>query len=302
VKASELAAEQVLIGGLVLAVVLLPWWPESSATGSSWSPIVSLAGGVVLLAACYLLGIVFDRLADTLTEDLERHHRLRFALAWPALRDRQPPAVAQDWQDPFPEDHFRLAVLRDSDAVVEWLDYHRSRIRLARSLALFLPVLTISGVLTSARLAGPPPGALGHPASLVIVPLVFSLAVWQIWRRRLGRAAGSEGPTWLVAPRTDQPEAYRYGQDCGYGGNDEASRRLRRSSLIRALASDPAVQASTVMIAFALIQAAAIARASVIVVAMVGAVVSALSGWAWWRISAAYRHYLRHVTTTQPKR
>ena len=74
------------------------------------------------MALAFLLGIPFDRLADTLSERLERHHRLQFALniwdghKFPATKPA--PENNQLEQDIFAEDEFRLQGLREKDAVV----------------------------------------------------------------------------------------------------------------------------------------------------------------------------------------
>jgi hypothetical protein len=67
-KTAELQVEHVLIGAVVLATGLVPWLPELSRWVEHHDNALNL------------VGIMFDRLADTLTEPLERHQRLRFGL------------------------------------------------------------------------------------------------------------------------------------------------------------------------------------------------------------------------------
>ena len=293
-KTTELFVEQVLIGALVLAAALLPWWREVS---SLFGPngIGTVGAGVAALGVAYLLGIPCDRLADTLTEDLERHHRLRFALAWPALRDVAPPHKETSWKDPFPEDDLRLKVLRDAEPVVAWLDYHRSRVRLTRALTVFVPATAFAAVLTVARLA-PPPGWAPELRWIVLVPVVYALVVL-LGRRRRDSAATLDArrPVWPLAPRTNQPEAYHYGHDQGFGINDDASRRRRSRSMARVLLEDPAVQGAAALHAMAIALALATGRAPTVEVALGGVGLTMLSAWSWWRISATYRYYLRQV-------
>src|SRR5581483_2899312 len=155
VKTGELFVEQVLIGALLLATGVLPWAPEIMARVADKDTSLALVAAATLLGTAYVLGILGDRVADTLTESLDQHHRLRFALArllvdgGPAAR-LQPPEQAP-WRDPFREDRLRLTVLRDAGPVVAWLDYHRSRARVARALAVWMPALTLSAVIAGAR-------------------------------------------------------------------------------------------------------------------------------------------------------
>jgi hypothetical protein len=300
VKTTDLFVEQVLIGALLLSAALLPWLPELAARRAGLDGIAGLLGGAIALGAAYLLGIVGDRLADTLTEGLERHHRLRFALAWPALQDRERPRTALDWVDPFPEDALRLAVLRDAAAVVAWLDYHRSRVRLTRALAVFLPAVTVAAVLgaagsdwTAGTRWGPAPGA----GWIAVVPAVYGLVIARL--AALGRSSprgkARGASAWLQAPRTHQPEAYDYGKDQGFTADDGASQRARRRTLARILARDSAVQGAALLHLAAIGLAVATGPGTVVGLAVGAAGLTALSAWSWWRISATYRHYLRQV-------
>lgn len=298
-KTTEIFVEQVLIGALVLGAAALPWWPEVARLFVPGG-IVGLGGGLAVVGVAYLLGILCDRLADTLTEDLERHHRLRFALAWPTLRGVGPPRDEAEWKDPFPEDALRLAVLRDAAPVVAWLDYHRSRVRLTRALAVFLPAAAFAAVLGAARLerpAGSWPGA----GWIGLVPLIYALVVWRGWRRRerTGKL-DARRPAWPLAPRTDRRQAYDYGADQGFTDNEPASRRRRTRSLARVVQADPAVQGAALLHMAGLVTALATGRTAVIGLALLGAGLTVVSGWSWWRISATYRHYLRQAGRTPP--
>ena len=133
-KTTEIFVEQVIIGFLVLVVIVLigidhPWkaWQDAGLDASATAAL-----GVALVGAAYLLGILYDRFADTLLEDFDRHNRL---------------AVALDGADPeFPESKMRLAALREGGGVVEHADYLRSRLRLARAMATLAPALTLAWI------------------------------------------------------------------------------------------------------------------------------------------------------------
>lgn len=69
-KTTEIFVEQVLIGLLVLAIGGLPYWKWCEVC-KAWD---DLGKGVLLIAVAYLLGIIFDRYADTLLSRVEQYH------------------------------------------------------------------------------------------------------------------------------------------------------------------------------------------------------------------------------------
>lgn len=147
-KTTELYAEQVLIGIIVILVFVLPWLPEIRALAKDWQTAATFAAGSMIIGGAFLLGIVADRFADTLTEPLETHQRLRFM--WQRLidasePDQKIPDADEQWtfldrlygdkkNDPYPEDLLYLRALTRSNPIVDWVHYHRSRIRLTRAL------------------------------------------------------------------------------------------------------------------------------------------------------------------------
>lgn len=90
-----------------------------------------------MAGAAYLIGILFDRFANTLLSGIEQRHRLDFA--W----NPRPPI---DDKDPFAEDR-NIAALGIDAATGDWLAYLRSRVRLSRALATFLPALIVAVAL-----------------------------------------------------------------------------------------------------------------------------------------------------------
>src|SRR5687767_3116814 len=121
-KTTELFVEQIVIGSLVLMVIVLfaagdlvvnPFAPEPTASALTFN----LVNSVVLLGLVYLLGIVYDRLADTLLQDLEQHNRLLFTLD--GLEKKSKPGSVED---PFPEEKFRMKVLGD-DGAADYANY-----------------------------------------------------------------------------------------------------------------------------------------------------------------------------------
>jgi hypothetical protein len=298
VKTGELFIEQVLIGAVMLLAAGLPWTPEILRLVRGPDALLGLGGGAALVGAAYLLGILGDRLADTLTEEIERHQRVRFALtrvlaaAGPARR--LPPLSGSGWDDPFPEDRLRMAVLREAPAVVQWMDYHRSRVRVTRALAVWLPAVTLSGVVGVARLS--PVTTVAANVAWVLAPcVVYAAVAWQVSRRYAGHDARSAVPGrgWPRAPRTDSPAAYDYGVANGFGDDSRSSRERRRRTLRRVLLDDPAVDGAMVLIALSLgLTCVPPFLAAANAVALAGGVLTLLSSWSWWRISWTFRAYL----------
>lgn len=134
-KTTEIFVEQVLIGLLVIASGLIPYikWDEFNL---NW---LTLGIGAGIVAIAYLLGIIFDRFADTLLSRIEKLNRLKFAID---IRKKDSNF------DLFPEGYLRIKIRNKGSENVEWMDYLRSRIRLSRALAVFMPFLTLSGILS----------------------------------------------------------------------------------------------------------------------------------------------------------
>jgi hypothetical protein len=298
VKTGELFVEQVLIGFVMLAAVAVPWAPEVLALARRPEPFFGVVVGAALLGLAYLIGILGDRVADTLTEGLERHQRLRFALtrrlAERGSAARLSPPRERAWDDPFPEDRLRLAVLRDAAPVVQWLDYHRSRVRITRALAVWLPALTLSAVIASARLS-PNSGIAATHAWLVVTVAVYVAAAARV--AFPGRHASKRR-----APRTDSPEAYDYGVSNGFADDGTASRERRRRTLRLIVLDDPAVRGGLVLHGLALaLSFLPPFQTTMVGVAVTGAALGILSSWTWWRISWTFRTYLLEAGRRRPE-
>lgn len=278
-KTTELWIEQVLIGGLGMTVALLPWLPEVLAREPRVDFLAGLAGGSLALGLAFWLGIPLDRLADTLSERLDRHARLRFALT----RARGRPLPQADARgrldrDVGPEDRLRIAGLRDSEAAVSWIDYHRSRIRLTRAMALYGPALTITLVAGVERMRPD-----RSPVNLTV--LAGILAAYVLWALlvRLSPAL----------PRTDEAGLIRYATEWGFV--DPGTARVTRTAT-----SDISVWGAewvslavpTALLAVALVQAGSSAAPWARLAAVAGAAVTVISAWAWWRIGFTFRTYL----------
>lgn len=106
---------------VVLAIFGIGW--ADPAAIADWSALVTL----LVLATAYMLGVMIDRMADNLVMRL--HGR------WPP-RPVDKPAAVED---------MRMETLAKDDGVARFLDYQRSRMRIARvtlfNLLLLIPAL-----------------------------------------------------------------------------------------------------------------------------------------------------------------
>lgn len=148
-KTTEIFVEQVLIGFMVLLVLAAPFGPQILKAFPGIELPQGLALGAILTGLGYLLGIVVDRVVDTLTEDLESHNRARFTIRkeWKELATERPGDKSEDERDFFPEDTRRIQVMQKGGGLEAQMDYLRTRIRLCRALAVFLPAITFALVV-----------------------------------------------------------------------------------------------------------------------------------------------------------
>jgi hypothetical protein len=271
-KTTELYLEQTFIGALIMVIFSAPWLPDLP-TGSqhqSWIQVVTTSS--IALGLAFWLGIPFDRLADTLSERLERHNRLRFALKNPL------PAGNRSGDDIFPEDEMVVTCRRESASVVSWLDYHRSRIRLARAMAVYGPALAV--MLTVATVKPPVEPAYWYGAAYGVIAL--SYIVWAFLAQ-----GGKE------IARTSA--ASKYARDWGYGVKGS-------------LGGDSRIwwhERKVIAVPFLLLVGAIVLglygkEFVAFGVACVAAGLTVLSAWAWWRIGCTYRSYLRDFCRFPP--
>lgn len=282
-KTTELYIEQVIIGFLVIAIAALPWAPELKF----WIGESKIVESAVLLGMAFLLGIPFDRFADTLSERLDHHHRLQFALdMWERKcfpNKKSAPADDQLEEDIFAEDKYRHAGLREKEGVVNWIDYHRSRIRLARALAVYGPALTLSSTLSMARRdywISP------TRISILLCAVAFAYLLW-------GIVASLETPFFGgKLPRTNKGEFGEYAKK--RGRIDEQTQRVKKVS--RAAFRVWTEEWRTLVVPLLVLLAALLFglnyKGKAAWIAVCGALVTVISAWSWWRISTTYRTYL----------
>jgi len=147
---TQVYVEQVIIGALVLITVAV------LATGAVPLPDKDMEAtfGFAFLGAAYVAGILYDRIADSLLERLERRKRFKFV-----LKDSKPalPLV----KDPFEEYGKKLSVEHRS------LAYLEARMRILRALATLLPAMTLAFLLAR--------DSSGRPLAMIAAPSIYLL-------------------------------------------------------------------------------------------------------------------------------
>ena len=263
-KTTELFVEQTLTGFLVLtaaAAPFVPWGalgelPEDAKGGID----ISSAAGAI--GAAYLLGVIFDRFADTLLERFNRWNRLLFAIE--LIEDNK----ALSPEDPFPEDRLQIEVIHQGDQAWEWMDYLRSRIRIARAMTAFVPVLTISIALAM---------GLRDRAGMVNAVLAMVVGAYLVA---------------FLASRILEKSSRRMPKT--YDLNTAAD--LQHARAMMRVAREPAFWLALFLIAvgLALIPLGSdTARGAMAGALATGAVLSGISAWVWWRTTGTFMQFLR---------
>jgi hypothetical protein len=272
-KTTELFVEQTLTGFLVLAAGAAPflsWEKLEKLPGEAKGGIdISSAAGAIGVA--YLLGVVFDRFADTLLERINRWNRLSFTI------DLKKENKALSPDDPFPEDRLQIEVIHKGDEAWEWMDYLRSRIRIARAMAAFVPAVTLSMELVI--------GLRDHPGIIRAdhaSDVVANLAAFLVSRI-------------LEHSSLRMPKTYdlRTDEDC-----QDARAKMRAMT-------EPALWLGVFLFGLAL-GLIAIApgpdRTAMAGVLGIGAVLDAISIWAWWRTTGTFMQFLYDFRRWAPEK
>jgi hypothetical protein len=251
-KTTEIFIEQVIIGFVVLLIAAVPFHAEiRSQLGDqekAWEAILAIAAAMV--GAAYLLGILFDRFADSVLDDLSQRQLEGFVAKEP-----------EHWKPPFPEARLRIAVLRAGGSSVEWLDYLRSRLRLSRAMAVFMP-----GLNFAIALALRPQLSRGW---FVAIPIAYAALLLLPSGRR---------------PNSDKSPPLAYDL-LRYPGLAIllAFGALALTWVAPSAPSEPMLGGDRLTdFAFN--------------VAVIGVILTALSGWTWWRINSTYLRYLENFS------
>jgi 8-oxo-dGTP pyrophosphatase MutT (NUDIX family) len=140
VSTTAVVAEILIVGleaeawlALLIVTIFGTGWIDLT-TASKFAPILL----VLMLATAYVLGIMVDRVADSAFKlfngtGVGRWNNRRFG------------KTSEDWTLPAREETMRMAVMREGGGIAGFVDYQRSRIRVARGTALNLIVGVIVG-------------------------------------------------------------------------------------------------------------------------------------------------------------
>jgi hypothetical protein len=263
-KSTELFVEQTLTGFLVLSAAATPFisletLPKLTEDVKGGIDIGSAAGAI---GAAYLLGVVFDRFADTLLERLNRWNRLLFAI------DLMKDGKALEPDDPFPEDRLQIEVIKQGDEAWEWMDYLRSRIRIARAMPAFVPALTLSLMI-----------AVGLRDRPVAVNTALTIVV------------GAYLASFLASRILERSKSQRLPKTYELENGEECDRACKQMSTTREPVAWLAVVLTT-------LGAGVIAignnpgRGTMAAIFAIGIAVTGISGWTWWRMTMTFMQFL----------
>ena len=284
--------DQVLIGGAFLGMI----WLLRSTNGFSLENPGTAVGGI-LLGAAYILGIFYDRFADTLFENLEKHHRAFFTISL-IVDHRDRPG-----DDPFPEDDYRMTIL-DRDHASEYEAYLRSRLRLARAMAMLAPGFALAALVPLHPGQTTLQNLLG---TIVIVTYALAFLLKQVtdsvsskskWRKPFF--------AWdLKVPRTDKLKNVMSDYKRIVGFRNREGVDVQPNFLWLALLHDSTFKVVFVSTAVATLAAFWLgAEGWTVALPTAGFFAMALFAWTWWRVHETYfvflENYNKHLSSKRP--
>jgi len=262
-KTTELFVEQTLTGFLVLTAAAAPFlsWDTLEKLPDEAQGGVDISSAAGAIGVAYLLGVIFDRFADTLLERFNRWNRLLFAI------DLKQDNEALSPEDPFPEDRLQIEVIHQGDEAWEWMDYIRARIRLARAMAVFVPALTLSMELALGLRDRP--RIVNAVLATIAAAYVAAFLVSQLLERSVRRL-----------PKT-------------YDLHTEDDCRGARGSM--RVVGEPVFWLGVFLLVLGLgliPLGDGPERGAMTAVFATGAVLASISGWAWWRTTETFMRFL----------
>ncbi len=283
-KTTDIFVEQVLIGFLVLTTGGLMFldslreFADRLPSGMQSNILGQILSGGILVGVAYLVGMVYDRCADTMLQDLEGHRRLRFAMSI---------LSAAPAKDPFPEGKWRILMLASENKATSYGDYLRSRIRLTRALTTILPGMSVSFLLLLTK-----PAFKTSPGALVwwwlgalSIPIVYSFATGS----KLLPSGVLRG---YQPPRTSGLEGYER-----EAANPENQKALR--SIWWFIARDTFFWSACLLLATGVLlvilgglRTKSVGCLRLVSVLLAGAFLTLVTGWTWWRICWTFFRFL----------
>jgi hypothetical protein len=283
VNTTELFAEQVLAGLLVMLTGgLVFYWQLRDVYRThmgSADYLEQIVAGGFILGAAYLIGMVYDRVADTLLQDLESHGRLQFAFRPSRVNPYKVNDLGVPTQDPFEDGKYRMLVLANPQAT-EHYEYLRSRIRLTRALTVAIPGLMMALLL--AMDWGRASRWWGWLA--LTIPLVYlAILILKLLLKR-----------WKRLPRP--PKTYELDQLSNY--YIDRTRLLPKrcdgkKRAMWALFYDEVWIGLLLLFGFASLLIVSTRSYVRFWIPAAGLLLTLLVGWVWWRISFTFYAFLR---------
>ena len=131
----------------LLAASILGTESVSIQNLKEWQTFLILPG----VAIAYVLGILVDRVADTIfvtTMKLKRNaNNFMAKRKWGFVKWKLNIKFIKKGKDKTPFRKMRLKILMQNDGVAKFIDYQRSRLRIARATAFNLPFIIITGIV-----------------------------------------------------------------------------------------------------------------------------------------------------------
>jgi hypothetical protein len=226
------------------------------------------------------------------------------------VRDDGPAPDDAPPTDPFPEDVLRARLWGADASLAEYATYHRSRIRLTRSIAVLAPAAGAAMIAQLLTARQPLEATIVRASVLTAYGLAFVLALWP--RRAFGAVGavpllfGTELPRTGTLAETDGREAF----EALLGGtikeanevSGAAPRPLRRPLLLTLLRHDASVQLAALLLAIAAWRGTTTGAVElgrpIALLALGTALVTLLFGWTWWRVTRTFYDLLEDLPAT----
>jgi hypothetical protein len=280
---AQVSIELVLAGILALCAFVLPFWK-----GTELSPSLLQTDALIgILGLAYLLGVVFDKLADTILSPMENY--LRLLQADKILKGRNKTRS----KDAFPQNKLEYQLRSTKDGRLDWMNSLKSRIRTSRELAVLgLPasmgIAIYTGYTRGCAQAGSSFCASQWIYLFVLVNLIlFVAAAWMESRTPDEEATSGRG-TRIKTVDLDADPKIRAGQ------LKLAERQMQADSRIYYLMTLNCV------IAIAFIAFINPGNLWIALFGVGGLLFSLLSLWACLRITRTYMKFVARAAATSP--
>jgi len=279
-KTTEIFVEQVIIGGLVILIgyILFPQDVEKCLKCFDGT-FAQISLGVLLVGAAYLIGIVYDRLTDTMFQDLERHCRWSYLFSKKGF-DEVWECVQSD-KDPYPENQYRIAVLK-SDSAVYKEDYFRRRLRLTRAFATLIPGVSIAIVLHIYKGCT---NEAWYTFKAALIPVAYLLAF-------LSKNTKYEFIRGEIPPKTNDFNTEEKKKKIETYCENYKSKR-KRNFLLFTFFDRAFIVLFFIFWCITIVEAFLSEQIKFISVMLAGTILATIVTWTWWRIYYTYFDFLK---------